>query len=198
MLQDPLFKPLEDVVSQEFTIPAGVTIPIASKGEFVRCLESTADIKISFNGGSKVIFGQGLGRFTNRGARYESFELHNDTGSDVTVKIVYGFGNVQDQRLSVTAPLNIASPGSLITPAHVSVAGLSSSLVSAANSTKKEVIIRNPLTNTHNFYVGDSSVDTSHGWTIQPGEGITLTTSGAVYAYNSKSSTQNIQVGETR
>lgn len=196
MINDRALAPLEDVDGDTYTIQAGQEITIWSRGEFVRCLESTADIKISFNSGSKVIFGGGLSRNTRRGQIYENFQLYNDTLSDVTVTIVYGYGNVSDQRLSVTAPLNIASPSTLNTPPHVSVAGLSTGLLIAANSTRKEALLRNPLTNTHNFIVGDVNATSGRGFTLQPGEGIILTSTAAVYAYNAKSTAQLMEVME--
>ena len=71
------YKPLEDVEDTTITVPAGVTIPFQAIGEFVRCLESDDDIKISFNSGSPVTFGTGRYRRMRAGQTYESFELES-------------------------------------------------------------------------------------------------------------------------
>lgn len=99
---------LRDANSEPFLVPAGKTIEFKETGEFVRCLSSDGEIEISFNrGGARSFFSSGLSRRTPNGSIYQSFELHNPTGTDVEGVITFGYGDVEDNRLQASGNLNV-------------------------------------------------------------------------------------------
>lgn len=99
---------LQDTESGKITIPANSFVPVASTGQFVRCLSSSNDFELSFNNGAKTFFAGGLKReLPEHSEDFTSFELWNNTGDPIDVTLIWGFGDVEDNRLSVNAPIQI-------------------------------------------------------------------------------------------
>ncbi|PZO86533.1 MAG: hypothetical protein DI626_06250, partial [Micavibrio aeruginosavorus] len=87
--------------SSKYTIPAGGSIDIGATGEFVRCLEASAQFKLSVNAASAFYFDRGLQYTTRSPDTFDQLTLINETAADITVVMVWGFGEVHDSRLSI-------------------------------------------------------------------------------------------------
>ena len=99
---------LKDAETEEFIIPANSMISNDLTGRFVRCLESSNDLELSFNHGSKSYFEAGIARHIEKKARdFKSFQLFNKTANDITVTVAWGYGDIIDNRLSVSSDIAI-------------------------------------------------------------------------------------------
>ncbi len=180
----------------QFTVLAGQMLEIGATGDFVRCLESTATFEISLNSGSRLYFSSGIEYKTSGTDEFTSIQIFNVGGSPLTVTLGWGYGELNDNRLTATAALNIATPTGLQTTADQTVNSNSSGLIVAANNDRKEVIISNLADNGGKMRIGDSNVSSTRGVELSPGQSITLTTTAAIYAYNLGVSSQNVAILE--
>ncbi len=122
-------------------------------------------------------------------------------GSSIQDVVVYaGKGDYSDGRSNFTATVTatLTPSTTLIANADVSIAAGAQGLVSAGLSTKREVLISNPVTNTVSFRIGDTAtLDATHGVLLDPGQSIVLTTAAAIYAYNAGGTTESISSSQT-
>ena len=88
--------------------------------------------------------------------------------------------------------LEVTSPATITSYADNSVAATSQELISAANANRREIILQNPASNTSDFRIADTNAGAARGLALAPGASLVLNTSGAVYAYNTGASAQNI------
>ncbi len=93
----------------QFVIKPGEYLPINSAGEFVRCLAATDIFKVSVNGGSAMFFAEGIEYVTPPMVEYQGFELINETASDITVLMAWGFGEFHDNRLTASGDLKVVN-----------------------------------------------------------------------------------------
>lgn len=83
-------------------IPANSQVDFPIIGNTVRCLESTAAFKVSFdNSSSGIELSAGLAYTCPSDTTFSRVTLKNETGSVNTVKVFIGFGRMDDSRLSV-------------------------------------------------------------------------------------------------
>ena len=101
---------LRDVIGETYRVPAGERLDMPLSGNFATCLSATGRLEIGFNNGGRAPFETGLGRETDNGEEFISLQLYNDTGSDIDVEMVWGYGGFKDQRLSASGNLNVVNP----------------------------------------------------------------------------------------
>jgi len=99
-----------DAETEIFTIPAGETENFAYSGVFVRCFESDGDLKLSLDRGSKALFRPGFSRRADGNSEFTSFQLHNESASDVTVIVGFGYGDIEDNSLQVSGIIKVDNP----------------------------------------------------------------------------------------
>ena len=127
-----------------------------------------------------------------RGVKFDSIFITNTAQGGDYLDVMYAqeVGTDLDMLnfVSAAASVDIADivpPDDLETVADVSVVATNpAAIISAADANKREVIVRNLPTNFNTQRIGDSNTGAARGVPIKPGESITLTTSDAVYAYN--------------
>jgi len=159
--------------------------------------QATGTVNVKFDGqGISFPFAQGVG-FEHNTDKIQNVELESTTTQEIM--FAYGEGSINDFRTvfsgSVTALITIAS---VITPfADVSVAGTTTTLISAANTNKDTVLIHNDISNTDSFRIGDATANSGLGIKLMPGSTITLQTTAAIYAYNEKATAQTLSITTT-
>ena len=109
---------VKDAKSEVFTVPAGTEISLDFQGTFVQNLGGDGELFLALNRGAKMKFETGLGRITNNGAEFTSFQLENKTASDITVEVAWGYGDIKDQRLSVAGELQVINKAGDILDVH--------------------------------------------------------------------------------
>ena len=160
--------PLRGAETTPFTIPAGGQLSIAATGEFVRCISADANFEISFNSGPKVFMASGISRRTYKNQEFSSFELYNTTGSDIDVVLAWGYGDLEDGRLTVTGALNIAQASKRTHSAET--VGLAAVKILDANAARKGWKVINNGT-VPIFLGSDNTVTVANGEPLAVGAG---------------------------
>jgi hypothetical protein len=112
-----------------------------------------------------------------------------------TVKFIVGSRNLGVDGLNFVADVSIESGSDLQTTADVSMAGTDTTLIKAANATRKQIIITNLSGNASILRIGDSNAGATRGTPLEAGQTLILDTEDAVYAYN-PGSAQSVAVTE--
>jgi len=111
--------------------------------------------------------------------------LNSHATDTMTITIAVAIGEIQDDRLqtSGTVTVNAVKATTLDSLADVALNNGSATVVSALDSTRRELIVQNPVANAVSFFVGDSGVTASNGIELQAGDSIVLTTTAAVSVF---------------
>lgn len=113
---------------RNLTIPANSSVSLNVTGTTIANLQSDADIYLSIDDDAPMWFPQGITLTLPSDRFYSKLTLENRTASPNGVHLYTGFGDVKDNRLSVTAALNIN--------------GISSDVYIANSSTDDELQIK--------------------------------------------------------
>ncbi|MGB1077776.1 MAG: hypothetical protein ACPG05_05655 [Bdellovibrionales bacterium] len=156
------------------TIPANSQISPPYAGRFIGCLSSTVDIIISVDNGAKTVFGAGLKLIMPEDEQFEKVTFYNDTAEDITLEIIWGFGDIVDSRLTVTGNLNVQNTedtplftvdvGGNLTTTRVTV-NETTATIRSANGSRKSTRIKN---------LGPNIVDLSHSYNMTYGQNYPL------------------------
>lgn len=169
---------------------AGQTLQMDVVGTYYRVLKASAPLSVATDNGDLQNIAQGIGEHTQ-----DAFtRLYVYSASAQTVEIAVSFGRIDDARLSLSAPVDIASATAITTAADVALAATATSLIKAATAGRKEIIISNLGSNT--VRVGDINAGAARGQPLEPAQSLTLNTSAAVYAYNPGAGTNAVSVIE--
>lgn len=131
---------------------------------------------------------------------FDSVTVENISGVSEEIKLRAGFGQLivsgEGQAVEVTnavsiddaVPLKVKINGeeiaNTITDAvDVTLTAAVATVLAAANTGRKELLVKNPSSNTDTIRVGSGSVAASRGHPLEPGESIVLTVTAAVYGY---------------
>ena len=178
------------LVTKPFLVPAGGTVQINRVGTLVFCLTSTGtagDLKLRFgNGGTNRFDAGDKFRFKEEDT-FDFFWLDNGSGSDITVTVVLGDGDVSiSNAVSVTGTVATqeVKGGTITNFSDVTLNNGSVTLIVAANSSRREVVFKN-LDTTNSFRTGSNASAAASGGELDPKQWITLTTKGAIYGYAS-------------
>lgn len=178
------------------TVPAGGSLALEVAGSFVRCLDATADFRLSIDGGAGVFFAKGTAL---SGVSFAQLRVENPSASDNTVRIVAGVGEYRDDRLNIiddavaVEVTNVAAIEAaadqlaaaadagpvFATIADVTV-GTSAGSVLAANAARRRAFLQNIGSTT--IRIGDASVSASRGLLLRPDGAADIETAGAIWA----------------
>lgn len=152
-------------------------------GDFVRIVDATADVYLSFDGGPWVKRAKGQAQQ----GFYSQLAVKSLVAQSVL--IVAGFGDMDDNRAAVT--VNVATaldPGnSIINGADVVVGAGLTVQVCAGNAARKDIILRGASTNPANIFprIGGLGVGAASGVELGSGEGLPpWETTAAIYCHN--------------
>ena len=99
---------LKGVESETYTVEAGKKLDLDYTGRFARCYSSNGTLQLSFNHGTKSEFRAGIKcSLPIESDDFTSIQLYNETGEDITVTLGWGYGDVDDNSLSVSGDLAI-------------------------------------------------------------------------------------------
>lgn len=180
---------LKDAYTVNIQIEAGGFKSYPASGRFVRCLNSNGDFQISLNHGSKAYFDAGMSRrLPIEDADYETVQVYNPNGFDLEVTLAIGFGDIEDDRLSIsnqsisTEEVPARSLDSFNAVSVIDQAAATAIL--AQNLNRKSVILKN-LSSMGAVWIGDSDVSgAGRGYPLNPNGEIELHTTAAIYAHN--------------
>jgi hypothetical protein len=175
-----------EYMEYDLTIAAGGQETIFEAHDYFRVLSlSAATLSVRFGQNARVSpwLGSGLGKKHHR--ILDRVTLINTGGAAITVRVALALGQVSDDRLNVSGTITTItnSPATLTTLADVALNNASATLILAASSTTREVIISNPIANGVDLRVGDSAVTATRGAILAAGQTIALTTAAAVYVF---------------
>lgn len=90
-------------------IPAGKSKRINAVGKIIALDNSTDQLSIQTENGTKHLLNAGAVEYADDSALYESITLYNDTAGDVTYTLYYGFGDYIGTRQLITGSIAVIS-----------------------------------------------------------------------------------------
>ena len=169
---------------QTFTqvLGAGKTAYMPGGFQFL-LLESTADVDIIFFGPNKERFEEAIGMDEGLSVKFKdgfsSVEITSATAQ--TVKV--GISSHATAEYGKLPDLSIEAPGDFISVADVTLNNGTITMLLAANTSRRKVMITSLVANAVEMRVGDSNTTASRGTPLQPGETCEIETQGAVYGF---------------
>lgn len=134
-------------------------------------------------------FSEKLGLTTSR---FGSVEVLSATNQDVEIAV--SRVPVFFDRLTGTITTTQSSGATIDSVADVSLAATATTLISAADANRRELMIANLASNTQTLRIGDSGCGAANGIPLAPGERITIVNQAAVYGYNPGAGAQLVAV----
>lgn len=181
--------------TRSFTVPAGGSVEIYRQASFLTCLEANGEFEVSFDNAPRVEFEQGLTFRTPGG--FDRLQIINPNASALTVRMGFGKGDVRDARLTIGGQLNMAEvmPDLLTTGAAVAAADAAVTLLAAANTARREIVVSND--GVGKIYIGGAAgAAAGEGLPLAAGATLVLETTAAVYARNDSGAAVNVAVAE--
>jgi hypothetical protein len=167
-------------------LTANQEFPLAVQGNMYAVISNTGDFTITLDESNKLISqtaGMG-GKFDDV---YNRVTLLSSTTQSVTV--IFGYGSFVDARASVNATINttVAPSDTLDNSSDITVTS-AATLLKAADTNTKEVLIHVPADALNSIRVGAGSVTATSGIEIEPGTTLSMACEAAVYAIRDGSS----------
>lgn len=178
---------------REYTLPPNSRNPVYFKGTSIRCLSASAEFAIAIDGGTAAGFFAGLTYSTPRDETYEEVALINRSGVPVTVRLALAYGDIEDDRLTLTAAVQIAPAVAFTDAPAVAVTDVAVQLL-PANPNRTNCIIR---AGAADLWLGpDALVGNAGVATVPAGGALTISHTAAVYARRSPTVTADAGVYE--
>lgn len=166
---------------------------ISGAGTFLACIEATdsnANATLSF----EVEDADTNRRITFKSGKrvrvpFSRFYIYHSAQAAKTMKILRGFdtrsllvGFEDNSSDASTAALETALGNSTaITTGQVAVDNAGNDLIKAANTSRKRITIKVPVTASEAVFIGVTGVSAANGHRLDPGDAITLNTTAAIY-----------------
>tara|TARA_R110002073_G_scaffold46499_3_gene126869 strand:+ start:4838 stop:5425 length:588 start_codon:yes stop_codon:yes gene_type:complete len=166
-----------------FRIAPYGSIEIGRDAEFFICLDATAPFLITFDDAPQTSFAKGL--VYEAQVPFLRTRIENPNDSEISVSIGMGRGGVKDARLVLSGAVETTEVAAsrFDTPAPVvAVTGVTTELA-AIDGTRKEVVLKN-LSTTERVWIKNANTIGAVGMPLDGKEGLILTTTAAIYAYN--------------
>lgn len=167
------------------TIAIGDSVVVHAVGRYVTCLEANIDFAIGIGSDALQFMAQGLTVEMAPGETFDKIMLDNTGGaSPLVVRVGIGTGNLRDQRLSLTGSIDVSKGDAFSTVADVLLTAAVATVIRAADTARREIIVTNLSANAAVVRIGDVNVAAARGTPIEPGESLILDTTAAVYGYS--------------
>ncbi len=179
------------------TFSGAGTQEVGAVGRFLRVLSApSSGAFFSINGGTELFRQQG--QSINLDSEFDRVRVRSTVAQTVrfTVSDIPQDDNSQELVATVTA--TIAAGDTLTSTADQSVVAASASQVIAGRADRLTVTIKNLASNAAPIRVGDASVTATRGHELAPGESVTLSTTSAVFVYNTHAAAQSVSILEVR
>lgn len=166
-----------------FTVPVGGEFVHTCDVQSVLCYSATEDFLLSLNDATPIEFSKGLSvRPTDERIRQiRVLPRVGATGTN-TLKFLIGDGEFKDARLNVIGGISVAAATNLDALPNVTLVAATNTLLAAANSLRRAVVIRN-ASSTDTVLLSSFTADLSAGIgrILGPSEEVELLITGAVY-----------------
>lgn len=167
-MSKPFFEPYTRV------IPAGGMINLPFMGRFITLLENdlSIDPQVGIDQAYKGSLPKGLSVELPSGEVFKYIQIHNPSGSTMTITLALSVGRIYDNRLVISGEVDVDfTPTAIETPAAITLnAGNSYEQTIAADTDRKAMFLQNNGSNA--FWAGDSNVDptANRGTKVEPDE----------------------------
>lgn len=174
---------------QDFTLTLSAGVPQYlhfGEASSITLITATSPVLIKFNNGSSsVTFSAGDGLDEND---FSDIEISSAAAQTVVVRLSTGYQRTA-QTVNVNASATIASANSNPALSDVTVGAGLKVLVAAANTNRRQLIIRSDDANTTSVRIGNTTtVGATSGIKVNPDDTLILDSSAAVYAFNPSAS----------
>lgn len=184
-------------LTETISIAAGAFINKTFEGRLIRCLAADGTLALLIdNTGNPMEFRLGISFACEPGEYFNSFTLKNESGSTVTVTIYYGWGELRDDRISLTGSLATSEvvPTGITTDAVNNLA-TGTSLDIAADATREMLVIYNDSA-ANTVWFRSQAGTTSAGTPIGPKQVLQIAFAGACRIRNNSGATCDIYVNK--
>jgi len=163
-----------------FALSAGVPQSRDVPGDFFHVQDATDDIQIQFDEGKQITRSRGQGGRVY----YSRVTVTSATSQAVVLQLGYGYAT--DSRATVNATITApVQPASFNVPLpDVEVGNGAQELLAAAETTQLEVLVSVPSDQPNGVRIGDNTTADGLGYLIEPGQGVSVATKEALYAFN--------------
>lgn len=181
------------IVTRDITIAANGSMQMARKSDFLRCLSSSAPVKVQFNNGDGGDLEGGLAYFPEGG--FNLVRISNPNATSVTLSIALGKGSMTDSRSTVNTGQNLPVQERVpdtMNCGSVSLPGTGAVIeIMSADPLRKEAVITvDAVSGVYCFMQSGNGID---GNEIQAGQSISVTTNAAIYMRNGTSTPVNVR-----
>lgn len=169
---------MANIQSANYTVPAKVgsnegRVTVASFSEFVYCVSASAQLKLRDDQGNEYPLLTGVKVKIDTPAK--QLELINESLSDVTAEIIFGFGQWEINSFNGVVTI---TPGAGVSGlAAITLTGGATDTV-PANSSRKKMTLRAYKANAGSIWIGATSAD--NGTYLDPGDAIDVDVTSAV------------------
>ncbi len=171
------------------------SVEVSRQAEFLTCLEATAPFFIAFDDAPKTQFVKGLSFEAT--VAFNKYRVENPNDAIMSITIGTGRGNIRDARLVLSGAVETSelAANSFESPPPVVVGANSVTQLAVANGTRKEIILKN-LSATERLWLKSSGTTGEGGIPIDGGEGVVLTTTAEIFAFNGAGVAVSVAVAE--
>lgn len=153
-------------------VPAGQQLLLNIVGNFLRCETANFAFKVEANGSNFVLK---TGRWVRLPESQNQYIIVNDTGSDLTAVLAYGFGEIQDSAVTGDVVVNSATQYSALATVGL-LAGVGAPLA-ATNVDRAELMLCADIANPGPVFLSGT---VGQGVPLYPGVMLTLTCTDAI------------------
>lgn len=180
-------------------VPPGENLQLQVVGDYVRIESSLVTVIIEEPDAAQTVY-LTEGDDT-RLKRFKHMYVRHDDAATQTVILSIGDGTQKSSSkvggaVAISGTVDLSKSDALSTAADLSVAAGVQALVIAANANRRELILTSLAANAGDFRVGDINTAAARGTPLRPGDAITLTTTAAVYAFNTHTAAMSIAITE--
>jgi len=180
---------------------SGTDEKVLPQGTYVRILETSSAISIIAEEGGRVIADlanvqQGLAwESEDKGKNLVPFTRVRVTSAAAqTVKLAVGYGRVLNDATSGNVTATLVKPTTLSDVADVALAAAATTLILAADSTRRSALIGNLAANTKTFRIGTVNAGAARGAELAPGKSLEIEGTAAIYGYNPAGAIESVSV----
>lgn len=166
----------------DVTIPANGMSVINRTGQFFSCLSATDDFSVVFDDLAETRFFEGL-KFEPL-APFNKVTVRNPHGQPLTAEFAIARGQVSDERKVISGTVNTVPQvaNTLSDSAPVAVPGAAVAQILPDDPTRKGALLKN-LSATESVWIKGTSTASANGFQLGPGDGLSLDTTAAAYAF---------------
>lgn len=173
----------------ERTIPVGGRAPIDYEGTNIAFFSASGKFKVQFDNGDESGAFEGL---QLEPGKFSQVSIVNDDSVEITVELGIAEGTIRDSRLKAVGVLNSRSGSGYATLSPVSV-GLSATKLADTNNSRTELHIDHQGADP--IYIGDSTVTTTNGTKIEPGQKVVMSHGAETWAISGTAG-QDVRLAE--